>query len=380
MSSTLLAEPVVEVRRGGIDVVEDLAPEWRALCDEQSDGMPFTRPEWIAANIRAFAPEAKIALVAVRVGGVLRAVLPLLFEWTRFYGLPVRKLRSPGNVHSVMFDLVLADTAEPSVMGAVWQGIRSIPGWDLLELQDVPDSGTVRGILDAANRQGWPVGRWEMLRSPCLALPGPGATADEALHGVNAKFRSTVRRHAKKLAQGKQLHLTRIGEAEPEALAGFYELERSGWKGQEGTAIACHADTREFYDGAARAAARYGYLSLYLLERDHDLIAAQFGLTYGGRYYLLKPAYDESLKAFGPGQLIMYEVLVDAVQRGLTGCEFLGSDDEWKLRWTSDTRTFSWYYAFQPGPYGRLLHLLKFRVMRTARRVKHRAFDRRTPD
>ena len=33
-----------------VDVIDRIAPEWRALCAEGSHDEPFYRPEWIAAS------------------------------------------------------------------------------------------------------------------------------------------------------------------------------------------------------------------------------------------------------------------------------------------------------------------------------------------
>ena len=60
-----------EVRRGGVEIIADLASEWRALCDEGTHAEPFYRPEWISAYVRAFAPDKQVVLVTARAGGRL---------------------------------------------------------------------------------------------------------------------------------------------------------------------------------------------------------------------------------------------------------------------------------------------------------------------
>ena len=68
---------VAAAHRGGVEVVERWADEWRNLCNEAVDDQPFYRPEWIAAHIRAFSPQAKVVLVTVSCEEKLLFILPL---------------------------------------------------------------------------------------------------------------------------------------------------------------------------------------------------------------------------------------------------------------------------------------------------------------
>jgi CelD/BcsL family acetyltransferase involved in cellulose biosynthesis len=124
-------------------------------------------------------------------------------------------------------------------------------------------------------------------------------------------------------AQGT-LRLSRIDRADAAALDRFFALERSGWKGAMGTAIACQESTRRFYDEIARAGERFGYFTLYLLEFGNEVVAGHYGLTYKGHYYTPKVAYDEKYSKLGPGHIIVDAVLRECLQRGLHEFDFLG--------------------------------------------------------
>jgi len=364
--------PVAEVIRGGVEVIEQLAAEWRELCAEGPCDEPFYRPEWIAAYMRAFAPEKQLLIITVRVGGRLRAVLPLVAERAWFYGCPVRKLRSAAGMHSGRFDLVHGAGDEGEAVLAIWEWLRTRSDWDLIELQDVPPGGAAEQLLLAAKIDGYPTGLWESLRTPYIPLPGSGGKPAAALSRTDAKFRGNLRRRMRKLEAKGPVRLIRVESADRAALDRFYELERAGWKGEQGTAIACDADTRRFYDEAAGAAAAFGYFSLYVLECGGHPVAIHYGLTHRGRYFVPKLAYDENYKECAPGHLIVHEILRDAVERGLTEFDFLGPWMEWKAEWTSEVRPHAWCYVFRQGLFGRALHATKFRLMHAARQMKRR--------
>jgi CelD/BcsL family acetyltransferase involved in cellulose biosynthesis len=362
-----------ECLTGGVEIIEQLAAEWRKLCEEGPCDEPFYRPELIAAFVRAFASEKELLVITARAGGRLRAVLPLIQEQAWFYGVPIRKLRSVTNLHTSRFDLVhgAGDEVAASVL-TIWQRLKQTPGWDVIEAEDVPQQGAFNHLLVAASLDGYPTGRWVVVPTPYIPLPGPGGSLETVLSHLSKKFRSNLRRRMKKLEAQGAVRLVRVVQANQAALDRFYELERAGWKGKEGTAIACDAQTRQYYDGMARAAAQFGYFSLYALECDARPIAIHYGLAHRGRYYVPKLAYDETYRDFSPGHLLVHEVLRDLIEQGMREFDFLGPWMEWKGEWTSKLRPHANCYVFGRGIRGRALWSLKFQLMQAARRLKRK--------
>ena len=172
-----------------------------------------------------------------------------------------------------------------------------------------------------------------------------------------------------KLAAEGPLVLRHFDQAGPDALQRFYDLEVAGWKGREGSAIACAAQTRQFYDEIAEAAERFGYLSLDFVESDGRTIAGHFGLSYRNRYFLPKAAYDEDFRKYGPGHFGVYLTLKQCQQQGLREFDFLGPWASDEAEWTLQARCHFHAYIFQKGLYGRLLHLLHFKLGRLLRTI-----------
>jgi CelD/BcsL family acetyltransferase involved in cellulose biosynthesis len=243
----------------------------------------------------------------------------------------------------------------------------------VLELRDVPRGGGAELLLDAAGRDGCPTGRWELSPGPYLALPEATGTAEAALAHVSSKLLGDLRRQRRKLETdvSEPLRLERIARPQRTDLERFYDLERSGWKGAEGTAIACDPATRSFYDQVAESAAGFGYFSLYSLDSGGRRLAMHYGLEHNGRFHLLKPAFDESFRTYSPGNLIVEEVVRDAVERGLREVDLMTDSEPWKTRWSTGDRHFCDCYVFR-GPARWALHAWKFRAMTAARRLKHR--------
>lgn len=366
-----IREPLfVEVEKGGVEIVDHLAAEWRALCDEAPNDQPFYRPEWIRAYLGAFAPKERVVLITVRIRGRLKAVLPLVEERTYFCGMPLTKLRGAAGVHSCRFDIVRGAGAEgEAAVQALWGLIKDLPGWDVLELPDVPEGGAAEQLLLAAQLDGFSTERKESRCNPYLPLVGSNGGKDSWFADTSAKFRANLRRRTHNLGSQGALHLRRVEHFDPVALQVFYDLEQSGWKGREGSAIACNQQMRRFYDEITQGAGRFGYLSLYFLESNGHVVGSHLGLTYRGCYFVPKLAYNEDYKRYAPGHLTVRAVLGDCAKRGLSEFDFLGPWMEWKGEWTSKTRPLFDCYIFHGGLTARALHAVEFTIKGSVRHM-----------
>lgn len=353
-----------------MSLIDDLEPQWRDLCDAAADDVPFCRPEFIRAWLRAFEPDANLLIAAAQRGHNLDGLLPLVQKNGLVCGVPARILQGTANAHSCRFDLVRArGEAGDAAIAGIWELLKKTSGWDMLELPLVPEGGAGERLTELASRDGYPTGLFESDRSAWIALR-PGDTGESIPH--DAHFRQNLRRRMRKARAAHEVQLDRVTAPDAAALARFYDLERSGWKGKRKTAIADSESTRRFYDELAFAAAGEGYFSLYLLDFDGKAAAGHFGLSYRGKYYSPKVAYDESLANLGPGHLIVQSILDDLLGRQYSEFDFVGPWMDWKAEWARGERRHNYCYIFQPTALGRLLHWMRFRVRPVVRSWYHR--------
>lgn len=343
----------VTAQRGGVEIIDELAGEWRKLCDVAANDQPFYRPEFIRAHIRTMIPGAKVVLVTARMSGDLRLVLPLVEEFGSFSKMPVRRLRAPVNHNCGRFDAVRSSGPDgDAAIRATWQFLKQFRGWDLLQLRDTPNESTVSQIAEAARADDYLT--VQMADNPNPYIPIPSDPELLKRMPPNSKLRSQLRQARLRLSEQGNLKFSRVDTADRTALDRFYKLEASGWKGRKGTDI-LHDGSKEFFDELAESAARFGYFSLYMLEFKGQLIAAHFALTYKRRCYSPKVAYDENFRKFAPGHLIIGEILCDCAVRGIEGYDITGQDQAWKMKWTEEVRPVRHYYIFN-GVLGTMAH------------------------
>lgn len=360
----------VDVVRGGIEQLDALAAEWRALCHMNPESEPFVRPEFIRAYLKAFEPHAALAIFTVRCHGELLALLPTIDEKVRFAGLPARKLRGAAGTHSARFDLVCAPGQRGrAAITSMWGALQQRQDWDVIEFPLVPEPAQARTLVATAAESGFPSGWWNAHPGPYVPIDGEDPNLEPWLQATSANFRQRVRRLRRKAQAEGVLQLKSFDLPNDGVLEKFYALESSGWKGKHGTAIVCDPSTRLFYDELARVAGEQGYFRCYFLTLKEKILAGFLGLSDGKRFFMLKPAYNEEFSQYSPGHLLAACVIKDCAEHGFKEFDFMPPALRWKTDWSSQVRPSGYGYIFRKGFYGEMLWGMKFRLRPWAKQV-----------
>lgn len=128
---------------------------------------------------------------------------------------------------------------------------------------------------------------------------------------VRSKKRKELRRQAKRLGEmGAVTFSCQTDNAGlDEWINDFLKLERGGWKGQEGSALDCSADTRGFFCEALAGAARCGQLERHDLRLDGKPLAMLVNFRSPPGSFSFKTAFDDAYSRFSPGVLLQLENL-----------------------------------------------------------------------
>lgn len=337
--------------------VGDIVEEWERLADT-TNAAPFLRPAWTHAWWQAFGG-GRLEIVTVRdghQGDALVAVIPLCRRLGRSL--------SASNWHTPQFGMVAAD---PDAAAALATALFERRPFELsLGFLDAaaPELELYRAAADVA---GYRVLERTLERSPYVDTTGTWeAFARERLSRNRRSQLGRARRRLER--EGKlQLEIADGSERLEDLLAEAFQIEASGWKGAEGTAIASRPETLRFYREIARWAAAQGWLRLTFLRLDGQALATMLLLETGGVLYYLKGGYDPAFERFSPGMALLGSVIEHAFAGAVERVELLGGDESYKLAFTSDVKDKRRFQAFAPSPLG-LLSRTAFRFGRPAAR------------
>jgi hypothetical protein len=237
---------------------------WQELSDTASEPNPFFEPAYVLAAQEALA-EPDVSLLVARGGGEAgwSLCMPVVKRW-RWRRAPVPGLVAWRHIYSYLGTPLMAAGSERRSADALLDWLRppacsSFLGVDLLH-RDGPVYAALAAAAEAHERGL--VAYEEIERASMEAHDGVGSLA------INRKHQREAARMRRRLADELGTPVaTRDRAGEPEAVEAFLALEASGWKGQEGTAIATigHGD---FLREVCSAFHRVGRLQLISFETE----------------------------------------------------------------------------------------------------------------
>lgn len=306
-------------------VDDALAQEWDRLAVRRN-AAPHLRPGWFRVWMDAFRPGQTLSLLSARHHGELVAALPLVV--TRF------GLRLPVNSETPSFEPLSTDDGAARALAAALLG-----RFRRVDLRFVPTGAPEEALVAAARERGCRVVREVARRSPYTRVDHDWDVLRDDVLGRSR--RKSIARRRRQLAElGTVSFEVHDGTGRwRDLLAEGLALEAAGWKGTQKTATLSRPSTTAFYHGLAEWAAGHGLLRLHVLRLDEKPIAFEFALEQSGVVHVLKTAYDENLRRYGPGILILDDGLGDASrQPHLHVSESLGEDEPYKLEFSTGVR------------------------------------------
>lgn len=288
------------------DAIEPrLAEDWTELAGDASEPNAFAEHWFVAASLAAFDTARRVRFVEVRRAGRLIGVLPVAVE--RGYGrLPIRFLQ--GWWHHQMF--LCTPLVRRGEEEAFWSGALDLldradwaPGF--LHLRGLVEDGPVHRALAAVRRADIVHRRTRALLASDL---DPTAYYEQA---VRSKKRKEIRRLQNRLAELGEVRtrmLTDGGDL-PDWTHAYLAMEKAGWKGGTGTALACAAETESFFFNVLAGAWEAGRLQFLRLDLGERPIAMLVNFLTAPGAFSFKTTFDEDYARFSPGVLIQLENL-----------------------------------------------------------------------
>jgi CelD/BcsL family acetyltransferase involved in cellulose biosynthesis len=194
-----------------------------------------------------------------------------------------------------------------------------------------------RSLVGEARAKGFRTITRPVALSPYVRTEGEWSAYEAT---IDAKVRSEIRRRRRRLQEQGDVTLDVADGSDrlKTLLLEGFRVERSGWKGDYGSAIDSNPRSRRFYRDVARWAAERGWLRLGFLRLDGRPIAFDLCLEANGSHFLLKTGFDHDFATFGPGTILRSMMLERAFSGRIETYEFLGTlvgaNNRWKLDWT----------------------------------------------
>ncbi|GMM94148.1 GNAT family N-acetyltransferase [Qipengyuania sp. MTN3-11] len=287
-----------------------LIRQWQVLAHATASPNPFYEPWYLLPALRQFDPDRAVMLAFTVEQGRLSGLMPLvrrsshndrpipnLANWThanQFFGAPL--IRPDREAH---FWNGLLSWCDREARTALFLHLNTLAleGGTLAVLEDVCRS--TRRPLRVVHREE---------RAALKAGPTPQEHLDACLV---KKRRKELDRKRRRLEEMGLLEFTRaiddggIARWTDEFLA----LEKAGWKGEAGSALASDPRTENLFRESIAAAAGEGRLERLAFHLDGQPIAMLASFVAPPIAFSYKTAFDDALAKLSPGLLLQVENL-----------------------------------------------------------------------
>jgi CelD/BcsL family acetyltransferase involved in cellulose biosynthesis len=111
------------------------------------------------------------------------------------------------------------------------------------------------------------------------------------------------------------------------------------WHGTPYPSLFHQPAQREFYRRVAALAGDTGWLRFTRLIWQGQAIACHFGFSYRGSYLWYKPSFDINLAQRSPGEALLRQLLLAAIEEGAHTFDFGLGDEPFKRRFATQIAT-----------------------------------------
>ncbi len=315
----------------GKNVLDTLKPAWTELCGRAA-AHDCSQTFYWAVHAWAYAARrggCRLRILVGRDRGRLVLVWPLV---VRGHG-PWRLADCLGSTSEYRDVLVEQNPASHEWIDAAWRVISAQLGVDLVRCVSIRADAAVSSLLkEHAAAAVW--------RSPTLFIPiERWPNWQIASQGMTAKSRRELRRCRRRLSDCGQVTIQVLDHQEEveRALAWLFAHKRA-WARRKGVRIDWLPSEayQTFLTGVAKDALRAGHLLFGVLKLDGKILAGLLSFVAGSRMELYMMSYDREWGSYGPGRMLLNEMINLAFERRLRAVDFRSGLESFKRDFMTD--------------------------------------------
>lgn len=351
-ATNLLCVEVISSEAG----FDAIAEEWNSLV-KAADVQIFQTYEWQRIWWEIFGGNNLLHILLFRNQEQLVGIMPMFFDCHRILGTPVyRCLRMIGSriiqpeEGSVPVELAFSDylsvIALPEHEQKVGRSLRYYLHalrdeiYDEIILEEVPEKSVLFTSLlpNFEEDSKWQCTIKEASVCPQIEFP---ESWDDLLSNLSSNARYQIRRDIRKITDDEifELQTAQTSREVEEAFANLVEFHQHRWHnlGQPGI----FADKRilKFFREITMKFHEKGWLSFKSLAAEGECVAVDLLFKFKGILYMIQRGFDDSSEynQHGPGNVLLYSVIKEAIQDGFKKYDFLRGEEKYKLRTANRT-------------------------------------------
>jgi len=235
----------------------------------------------------------------------------------------------------------IGDVRDPEILDLVLDSARQhISHFLGFRFYFVPDSAGLREPLAAAARRlGMDCYEEDNMPAPIIDLAGQGDVALEAASGKRVLKRE---RYFSRDASF-EVHHVRDGNAILPQLEAFFQQHIQRWAGGDIPSRFVEPEARQLIERFTERAADTGWLRFTRINWQGRPIAFHYGYCYRKRFFWGIPSFDIELANRSPGQIMIRQLLLAAIEEGARVFDLGTGDQPFKVQLATEVnRVRTW--------------------------------------
>jgi CelD/BcsL family acetyltransferase involved in cellulose biosynthesis len=281
----------------------------------------FVLPPWLEVWWHDFGSEAELYLGAIRKGGTIAGIAPLLLRGAEASFIGSTDLCD-------YLDFVIVPGKEVDFFNILLDDLqgRGIRRLNLRPLK--PNSSVLTYLVSIAKNRNYDISRKVEDVSLELDLP---PTWQEYLNTLTQKQRHEVNRKLRRLGEAGNVNY-RVVEDSNSLLDSMDLFLRLFRQSREDKAIFLTNQIESFFRSLVKATARSGILRFGILELNASPAAVVMYFDYNNSVFLYNNGYDPRHSFLSVGLISKVLCLKDSIERGRSKFDFLKGAEEYKYR------------------------------------------------
>lgn len=341
---------------------EALREPWAHLQDRVADTSVFMTWEWQYFWWKHYGDGHELRLLVVRHAGSVVGIMPLYLQSRRVLRLmPVKILRNVGTGGDTSPDyldpLIEPAHADEIAEILVQKILDKSLAYDQLLLADfMPASVFAEALRQQLGPKTTERCQSVSARIYFITLPDSWTAYLESLSGDR---RNVIRRFRRKIEAlpAARLFTWQDPATLDSGIDRLIELHLKRWINRSGS----HAFSSNAYVGFHRevmhAAMEKGWLRLFCIEADGQILAMLYCYRYRDRMYYFQGGFDPAMSKLRPGLVLMGHAIEQAILEGTGTYDMLRGEYEFKTHWAKERHETAQIAVSRITPAGLTWHL-----------------------
>ena len=322
----------------------DLRFEWNKLLSNGNSNTVFLTWEWLYTWWEAFQEGKELMILSVRKEDdtELIGLLPIYIREDRLFGLKKVKIGEflgTGIVCSDYLDIIIRSGFEEIVTNQLVQYLVSQKReFDFLTLSDIPsDSPNLPTIEKHLKEAGFSLRKLKESICPFLPLSD---SWQGCLKYLSSRTQKNLAYYQRRLQREFSVEVE-SGNNQGDSNCGIDILSRlhqNRWESKGEPGLFKNARFEQFHSNIIREFSDQGWLRLFFLKLNGQYVASIYGFRYCDKYYYYQGGFDETLKKYSVGQVLLYLYIQRAFEEKSKEFDFLRGVSPYKYEWTEHER------------------------------------------